>query len=1215
MTETVTCSVILFTPSSASRTSKGFLMPSFVHLHNHTHYSLLDGANRIEDLAETAKDFGMPGIAMTDHGNMFGAVEFYKTVRDVGLTPIIGCELYVAPGSRKEKRPVRGGDRADQTTHFVVLAQNAVGYKNLMKLTSAGYLEGFYYKPRVDMELLEKHSEGLIALSACAKGPIANMVVGGQMDKAREKCKQLHNIFGKNFYLEVQDHGLDFDKPINNAMIEFSKEFDIPIVATNDAHYLNKEDASAQDVLVCIQTGKELSDPKRFKFTTDSLYFKTAGEMKQLFGHVSGAIENTVKISEMIDFEMDLGTLNFPQYPVPEGFENLDAYLRKLAYDGMKAKYDTITEEMTTRLDYELGVISQMGYPGYFLIVADFVDFASDQGIPVMARGSALGCMVAYTLGITTVEPLSYGLLFERFLNPERVSMPDIDIDLADRERDKVINYVVEKYGQKSVAQIITFGTMGAKAAIRDVGRVLGLPYGDVDRVAKLVPTELKMTLNKAMDQVPELKQIAEGGGKEGELIGYAKTLEGLSRHASVHAAGVVIAPGDLTDFVPLYKPSNKDTIVTQYSGDVMEEVGLLKMDFLGLQNLSVIQDALALIKETTGDEIVLEDIPLDDKKTMDLFCRGDTTGIFQFHSSWLHDFLRRLQPDAVEDLIAMNALCRPGPLNGGVVDDYIDKKHGRKPVTYQHPVMKTALKETYGLIVYQEQAMQIARDMAGFTLGRADFLRKAMAKKKPEVMAEERRDFVDGSIKNGIDKKIADEVFNLIEYFGGYAFNKSHSAGYAIVAFQEAYLKAHYPVPFMAALMSNEMSDTDEIVVLINECRKMGIKVQPPDVNKSDKVFTVEGEAIRFGLCAIKNVGHGAVESIVKARNEYGQFSDFFGLCEHVELRLANKRVLESLIQAGACDSLEGHRAQLIEVIDLAIESAQSRQRDRDKGQTSLFDLGGDTDEEPIMIHKPVLPTVPRWPVSESLTLEKELLGFYVTGHPLGEYEDDLRGFTTAEMRRLDLVKNREEDVVVGGIVTEIKPIVDRKGKSMAFVTLEDFSGTGEVLVFSDQYELHKTLVANDSLILVRGQISAKEGDNKVVASEIMSLPEARSKLARSLVVTVTPEQTTEDTIGSLKETFSTHPGECAVLFKILTQEYGEVSIKAGGHIRVAPTTELLLAVRKMLGTNRARLAGAALHSSNSGWTVINDGNGRGRGRNGNGRWNGNGNGNGYGE
>ncbi|MDP6052756.1 MAG: DNA polymerase III subunit alpha [Candidatus Latescibacteria bacterium] len=1190
-------------------------MPSFVHLHNHTHYSLLDGANRIKDLAETAKDYGMPAIAMTDHGNMFGAVEFYKTVKDVGLTPIIGCELYIAAGNHKEKRPARTGDRVDQTTHFVVLVQNATGYKNLMKLTSAGYLEGFYYKPRVDLELLEKHSEGLIALSACAKGPIANLVVGGQMDKARDKCKQLRDIFGKNFYLEVQDHGLDFDKPINNAMIEFSKEFDIPIVATNDAHYLNKEDAPAQDVLVCIQTGKELSDPKRLKFTTDSLYFKTAGEMKQLFGHVSGAIENTVKISELIDFEMDLGTLKHPQVPVPEGYENLDAYLRKMAYDGMKSRYDTITEEMTFRLDYELGVIGQMGYPGYFLIVADFVRFANEHNIPVMARGSALGCMVAYTLGITTVDPLSYGLLFERFLNPERVSMPDIDIDLADRERDKVINYVVEKYGQKSVAQIITFGTMGAKAAIRDVGRVLSLSYGDVDRIAKLVPTELKMTLNRAMDQVPELKQIAEGGGIEGQLIGYAKILEGLSRHASVHAAGVVIAPGDLTDYVPLYKPSNKETIVTQYTGEVMEEVGLLKMDFLGLQNLSVIQDALALIKETTGDEIDLEDIPLDDKKTLDLFCRGETTGIFQFHSSWLHDFLRRLRPDAVEDLIAMNALCRPGPLNGGVVDDYIDKKHGRKEVTYHHPVMETALKETYGLIVYQEQAMQIARDMAGFTLGRADFLRKAMAKKKPEVMAEERRDFVEGSVKNGIDKKIAEEVFSLIEYFGGYAFNKSHSAGYAIVAFQEAYLKAHYPVPFMAALMSNEMSDTDAIVVLINECRKTDIKVLPPDINKSDKVFTVEGESIRFGLCAIKNVGHGAVESIVKARKEYGEFSDIFDLCDNIDLRLANKRVLESLTQAGAVDSLEGHRAQNLDVIDIAIDAAQSRQRDRDKGQTSLFDLNGDDDDEPIMIHKPVLPAVPKWPASQTLALEKDLLGFYVTGHPLAEFEDDLRAFATAEMRRLDRVSDREEDVVVGGIVTAIKPIVDRKGQSMAFVTLEDFSGAGEILVFSDQYELHKTLVAADSLILVRGQISAKEGENKVVASEIMSLPEARDKLTRSVVVTVTPEQTTDDIIGSLKETFKTHPGDCEVRFKIPTREYGEVSIKAGGHIRVAPTTELLLVVREMLGANRARLAGASIRSSNSGWTVINDvnGRGRGRGRNGNGRWNSNGDG--YGE
>ena len=1179
-------------------------MPSFVHLHTHTHYSLLDGANRINDLAETAKAYDMPALAMTDHGNMFGAVEFYKTLKGVGVKPIIGCELYVAAGSRKERRPVRGGDRSSQTTHFVVLAKNAIGYKNLMKLTSAGYLEGFYYKPRIDMELLEKHSEGLIALSACAKGVVANHVVGGQMDKAREKVKKLREIFDGNFYLEVQDHGLDFDKPINNAMIEFSKEFDLPIVATNDAHYLNKGDSSAQDVLVCIQTGKELSDPKRLKFGTDQLYFKTTGEMSHMFGHISGAIENTVKIAEMIEFEMELDNLKHPQFPVPEGYKNLDEYLRKLAYDGLKARYDNITEEITSRLDYELSIISQMGYPGYFLIVADFVRFARDQKIPVMARGSALGCLVAYTLGITTVDPLSYGLLFERFLNPERISMPDIDIDLADRERDKVINYVIDKYGKESVAQIITFGTMAAKAAIRDVGRVLGMSYSEVDRVAKLVPTELKMTIDKAMDQVPELKQISESGGNEGQLIGYAKTLEGLARHASIHAAGVVIAPGDLTDYVPLYKPSNKDAIVTQYTGDYMEEVGLLKMDFLGLRNLSVIQDALAMIKENTGEEIDLEAIPLDDKKTFQLFCRGDASGIFQFSSSWLWDYLRRLRPDCVEDLIAMNALCRPGPLYGGVVDDYIDRKNGRKEVTYLHPVLEESLKDTYGLIVYQEQAMQIARDMAGYTLGRADILRKAMGKKKPEVMAEEKRDFIEGSIKNGIDKKIAEEIFDLIEYFAGYAFNKSHSAGYAIVAYQEGFLKAHYPKEFMAALLSSEMSDSDEIVTLIGECRKMELKVLPPDVNRSVDTFTVEGEAIRFGLCAIKNVGQSAVESIIKARTEYGTFKDIYDLCDHIDHRLANKRVLESLVQSSACDSLEGHRAQILEVLEIAIDSAQARQSDRDKGQTSLFDLVGEDSE--MQIHRPVMPGVPKWSASQTLAQEKEVLGFYVSGHPLAEFEDELRAFTMADMKTLDRIRDKDEDVVVGGIVTEIKPIIDRKGKSMAFVTIEDFSGTGEILVFSDQYEIHKALVEADSLILIRGQISTKDGERKVLASEIMSLKEAREKLARSVHLTITQEQSNDNTIQVLKEAFGTHPGACDVFFHVKTESYGDVRIKAGAQVQVAPTQELLQTVREVLGQDRARIEGASIRSGNSGWT------GNGRARNGDGRWNGNGNGNG---
>ena len=1180
-------------------------MSSFVHLHNHTHYSLLDGASRIEDLATTAKAYDMPAIAMTDHGNMFGAVEFYKTVKAAGLQPIIGCELYLAPGSRKERRPVRGGERADQTTHFVVLAQNAAGYRNLMKLTSAGYLEGFYYKPRVDMELLEKHSEGLIALSACAKGPLANLVVDGQMDQARVKCGQLKEIFEDRFYLEIQDHGLEFDKPINNAMIDFSREFDLPIVATNDAHYLNREDAPAQDVLVCIQTGKELNDPKRLRFATDSLYFKNTDEMSQLFGHVSGALENTVSIAESVDFELEMGVFKFPNFPLPEGYDSLDAYLRKLSFDGMKARYDTITPELTARLEYELGVISQMGYPSYFLIVDDIARFAAEQGIPLMTRGSGLGCMVAYTLGITNIDPISYGLLFERFLNPERVSMPDIDIDLADRERDKVINYVVEKYGKSSVAQIITFGTMGAKAAIRDVGRVLGMSYGDVDRVAKLVPSELKITLDRAIDQVPELRQMADGSGTESQLIQYAKTLEGLARHASVHAAGVVITPGELTDYVPLYKPSNKDTIVTQYPGELMEDIGLPKMDFLGLQNLSVIQDALAIIKETAGDEIELDDIPLDDPKTLDLFRRGETTGIFQFHSGWLHEFLRRLRPDCVEDLIAMNALCRPGPLNGGVVDDYIDRKHGRKEVTYHHAVMETALKETYGLIVYQEQAMQIARDMAGYTLGRADFLRKAMSKKQPEVMAEERRNFVDGAVENGIDQRIAEEVFGLIEYFGGYAFNKSHSAGYAVLAFQEAYLKVHYPVAFMAALLSNSMSNTEEIVVLINECRKMGIEVLPPDVNGSDKTFAMEGDSIRFGLCAIKNVGQGAVESIVEARKEYGLFEEIFGLCENIDLRLVNKRVLESLIQAGACDSLEGHRAQLVEVLDTVIEGAQTRQNDREKGQTSLFELDGTGDGAGLEIHKPVMPLIAPWPASQELGMEKELLGFYVTGHPLKEYEEDLRAFTTAEMRRLDQANGRQENVVVGGIVTEIKPIVDRNGKTMAFVTLEDFSGSGEVLVFSEPYSMHRELVTIDSLILVHGHISKKEEDNKIIASEIIPLREARDKLVRSVVVTLNSDQVTDENITSLKDVFGTYPGDCDVMIEVSAPDQGPVNVKAGTSFRVRPTDELLKALRNTIGTKSVRIAGAPSQSSDSGWKPVET---DGRGRNGGGRWRGKG-------
>ncbi|MBI4553476.1 MAG: DNA polymerase III subunit alpha [Candidatus Latescibacteria bacterium] len=1153
-------------------------MPSFVHLHTHTHYSLLDGACRIEDLVETAKAYGMPALAITDHGNLFGVVEFYKTAKDAGIKPIIGCELYVAPHSRKDRTPIKGGDRAETNAHLVVLAQNAQGYRNLMKLVSLAYLEGFYYKPRVDQELLAQYSDGLIALSACAKGVIANLVLAGQTEKARKHVALYREMFDGRFYLELQDHSLEFDTTINNAMIEFAREFDLPLVCTNDCHYLNREDAAAQDVLVCIQTGKEMNDPKRLRFNTDQIYFKTAGEMAHLFGHITGAVENTVKIAELCDFEMELGKLKFPQFPVPSGYTDLGQYLRELAYKGLHERYTTVTPALEERLNYELDTIIRMGYPGYFLIVTDFVNFARQHNIPVMARGSVFGCLVAYALGITNVDPMQYGLLFERFLNPERVSMPDIDIDLADRERDKVISYVIQKYGENSVAQIITFGTMAAKAVIRDVGRVLGLSYGDVDRIAKLVPSELHITLDKAIDQVPELKQFATSGGQEGALLSYAKTLEGLARHASTHAAGVVIAPGDLTDYVPLYK-SNKDVVTTQYTGEYMEEVGLLKMDFLGLRNLSVIQDTLAMIR-ARGEDLDLDAIPLDDKKTFELFARGETNGIFQFSSSWLWDYLKRLRPNCIEDLIAMNALCRPGPLYGGMVDDFIDRKHGRKEVTYLHPILEATLKETYGVIVYQEQAMQIARDLAGYTLGRADLLRRAMAKKKPEVMAEEKRRFINGAVSRGVEKKTAEDIFDLIEYFAGYAFNKSHSAAYAIVAYQEGYLKAHYPKEFMAALLTNEMMNTDEVTALIGECRKMGLPVLPPDITQSQAGFAVEGDAIRFGLGAIKNVGLSAIESIIRAREQHGPFRTLYDLCEHLDLRLVNKRVLESLIQAGALDPLEGHRAQLMAAVESAMDAAQARQNDRDKGQTSLFDLApGQTN---LVIHRPALPAAERWSVSQALASEKEVLGFYISGHPLAEYEDDLRAFTTAEMKGLDRL--RDEEVVVGGIITEIKPIVDRKGKSMAFVTIEDFSGPGEVLVFADQYEIHRKFIRTDAPILVRGRLSTKDGEKKVVASEVIPLDQARSTLAKSIHLTVTPDQTDEGTIQALRAAFLAHPGPCDVHFHVKTEANGEVHIKAGDQVQVAPARDLLQAVRDLVGRERVWMSGGMARGGNSG-------------------------------
>jgi len=878
----------------------------FVHLHLHTEYSLLDGANRTAELFATAKAYSMSAVGLTDHGNMFGALEFYRQGRATGIKPILGCELYVAPGSRFDRSSTQG--ISDASYHLTAIAKNYEGYRNLIKLVSAGYLEGFYYRPRVDKELLAKHREGLIILSGCLSGEVLSSLANGQEERAREAARWYQEQFGDDYFLEVQRHDLDGEPAFNEALMRLGRDLNIPLVATNDCHYLNAEDAAAHDVLLCIQTGKSLSDPKRFAFSTPDFYVKSPQEMAERFRDIPGAVGQTLAIAERCHLEIPLGETHLPRYQVPDSY-TLDSYLEAIVFERLQQRLklaerrgQRLTPERMRiyeeRATHELGVIQQMGYPGYFLIVWDFIDYAKRQGIPVgPGRGSAAGSLVAYALGITELDPLQYNLLFERFLNPERVSLPDIDIDFCQERRDEVIEYVTHKYGKENVAQIITFGTMMAKAVLRDVGRTLDIPYGEVDRIAKLVPNRLNITLADALKEEPKLREIEQQGGQMTRLMSTAQALEGLVRHASTHAAGVVISPEPLVEFLPLYK-GNKGEVVTQYAMEDIEELGLLKMDFLGLRTLTVLHNTLRFIKDSHQTEITLEDIPLNDARTYQLLSDARTFGVFQLESQGLRDILRKLKPSVFEDVIALVALYRPGPLGSGMIDDFIQRKHGKAEVEYLLPELEPILRETYGIILYQEQVMQIASAIAGFSLGLADLLRRAMGKKKPEVMAEQREIFLKGALEHGFDQKKAEELFELMAYFAGYGFNKSHSAAYALIAYWTAYLKAHYPREYMAALLTSEVQNTDKVIRYINESRDMAISILSPDVNDSYRDFRVVGEAIRFGLAAVKNVGDNAIEAVIAAREEGGRFGSLFDFCQRVNLKVVNRRVIESLIK-----------------------------------------------------------------------------------------------------------------------------------------------------------------------------------------------------------------------------------------------------------------------------------------------------------------------------
>jgi len=1039
----------------------------FVHLHTHTQYSLLDGACRIEDLAAKAAKLGMPAVAMTDHGNLFGAVHFHRAVKAAGLRPVIGMEAYVASQSRHDRT---GG--SGSAHHLLLLARNARGLGNLMKLSSIGYLEGFYYKPRIDKTVLAEHSEGLIALSACLKGEVNALARTGRMEEAARAAREYAELFDGRFYLELMDHGLEPERVANERLIELAQRTGLPLVATNDCHYLDREHAKAHDVLLCIQTNRLREDPRRLRFETDQLYFRSPDEMRSLFGHLPGAIENTVAIAEACEVELEADHLRLPRFPLPDRFETLEAYLQHLAEEGLRARYGDAPAEVRERLAFELDIIRRMGYAGYFLIVRDFIHFARSRGIPVgPGRGSAAGSLVSYVIGITNIDPIKYDLLFERFLNPERVNMPDIDVDISDRGRGEVIRYVVDRYGAENVCQIITFGTMAARAVVRDVGRVLGFSYPEVDRIAKLIPAELKMTLPKALAQTPELRELADNDPRIGELLEIGSVLEGLNRHASTHAAGVVITPTPLNENVPLFR-GKEGEVTTQWDMVASESVGLLKIDILGLRTLTVVQDCLELLRHR-GVEIDIDALPFDDPETFALVSRGETVGVFQFESAGMVEYLRKLQPERLEDLIAMNALYRPGPLKSGMVDSFIQRKHGREAIAYAHPSLEPVLESTYGTIVYQEQVMQIASRMAGYTLGQADLLRRAMAKKKMKEMEKQRRVFVDGAVAAGASRTTAQQVFALMEQFAEYGFNRSHSAGYAVLAYQTAYLKAHYPIEFMAATLSSEMNDSDRVLSLLNECRRLGIDVLPPDVQHSQEAFSVEGRSIRFALAAIKGVGRSAAGAIAQRRESDGPFRSYYHFCEAMDGGGLNRKTLEALVQAGALDGLGGEREAMIAAVGQALEWAAARRRDRLAGQSSLF--GGEAAGGDALLAEPVLPRVPAWEPAEMLRREKEALGFYLTHHPLDPFRAlvECLGLCPLDEAR-ELADGTRVEVT--GVSVQVRTGTTRRGETMAAITLEDYGGRIEVLVFGDALQACRACLEGEAPLLVSGRIALHE-------------------------------------------------------------------------------------------------------------------------------------------
>ncbi|WP_368489656.1 DNA polymerase III subunit alpha [Clostridium sp. BJN0013] len=1150
----------------------------WVSLHQHTEYSLLDSSAKISELVARAKELGMDSIAITDHGSMYGCVEFYKEAKAQGIKPIIGCEIYVSQKSMYVKQ----NNGENENYHLVLLVKNKEGYKNLMKIVSTASIEGFYYKPRVDHDYLREHSKGLIALSACMGGEVQANILKDNVKTAKEIALFYKKIFREGFYLELQYHGIEEQLKINQELISMSKELNIPLVATNDVHYIRKEDYRSHDVLLCIQTGKTVDEEQRMRYPSDEFYLKSPEQMYEIFSYVPEALENTVKIAKQCSFDYEFHNSKLPKFPLEEDIDPYE-YMRELCYKGLEKRYKNIDDNLINRLEYELDIIKKMGYVDYFLIVWDFIRFATQNGIMTgPGRGSGVGSIVAYTLGITKVDPIKYNLIFERFLNPERISMPDIDSDFCYERRGEVIDYVVGKYGKNNVSQIVTFGTMAARACIRDVGRAMNYPYGEVDRIAKMIPTMPNITIDKALEINPEFKEAYEEEPRTKELIDVAKALEGLPRHTSTHAAGVVIASEPLINYVPLQK--NEGNIVTQFTMNTLEELGLLKMDFLGLRTLTVLRDALTMIKENKGESIDLDNIDYDDKAVYDMIGQGKTVGVFQFESPGMTSFMKELKPDSLEDIIAGISLYRPGPM--AEIPKYIKNKNNVHEINYVTPQLEHILSVTYGCMVYQEQVMQIVRDLAGYSMGRSDLVRRAMSKKKHHVMEEERRNFVygivdengkvevPGCIRNGISEKAANDIFDSMIDFASYAFNKSHAAAYAVVAFQTAYLMHYYPTEFTAAMLNSVKGDSEKVAYYIRFAKGIGIEVLPPSINESYAKFTVENGKIRFGLSAVKNVGENIIDSIVKSRLKYGKFKDLVDFCSNIEIQSINKRVVESLIKAGAFDCFGKYRSQLSLVYEKIIDSVINSRKKNIKGQISLF---SQIEDSSIEIQ---YPSIKEFMKRDMLSMEKEMTGLYLSGHPLDEYEKTLRLQTDTKISDIIARETLEEGfieesrvrdgdkVIVGGILSQVSRKITKNNDMMAFARLEDLYGIMEIIIFSKIFQKFKSLIYDDSIVLVKGRISIREEEQPKLICEVIE-PLMRIDTEK-LYILIEEQQDIRNTLKEVKPLFINFSGSVPVY--LCTQKERK-KFRLDRELWVKSDLELMAILKKRFGDNNVKI------------------------------------------